>query len=871
MKVKKIILPILLVLCMLVQPVVFGAEECDLTQNMVEILTTLEIATEEDLASDEIMSKTAFLQYLLKMTDLEEAPKIRIPYSDVLPGSEDADIVSKAYSLGFLTQKSGKFGPSESVTADFVFDTVGNATLYNKAYPDNSSRAAFYRRLFTGVGSIADGELTRKQVLRVMYNILGLNVYKEHRYYFDNVEYVEMKNISLISKYKDIYKIKGRVIANEYASLQGELAGIKNINIDGTVYECDSVTSLKMLGKYVEAYALITEDAKGKILCIVQDYNTAEVLEIDGGNVLGVSGRTLSFVNKNGKTTTEEISKDAAIIYNGSNVAGDQYSETLFDDIDGYVELLYSKDGKCDVVVIFSYDNILINSVNKTDEVIYDKNRSINNLELGGDNVEYVIRTLDGEPFGLEQLAPNMLITYYKSLDEKFVYILVCDESFTGVVSSTTSDKDGVDSLIVNDVEYYTANSALLSSTDIKLGGEYNFYVDAFGKIGALTDKSEINGTIGYVLGVAFESALSGKVNALVLTPDGNEVVYRFADSVTIDGETGLKRAEILSAMKGGVPTFTRIPMIYKLNSNGEIKIVDTPYQNPDPTKEPENSLRKRISVSDGLQYIKTCAGYPFKNVINGKVVVKLSSMVVAEDSNEEAKILPNLPNDKRLTLDVYSISEDSPSCEFVIMTGDSSDSYTLTNNTYVFDSKASVLIDTAEVETHVTLVNKSGETEFVLAEGYENLFDSIDIGDIVRIAEDNFGEIVKVDQIFDYSARKVVTESNPTGAYDLNYAFRLAMGTVYSVKDGTFSFYYPIAGFEQLTAQQQQAAILDKLEASFINEGGLYTYRVERDKLVFAKITADEILPYKTVGSAADIVLMQTTYNTPSSIYIIR
>ncbi len=878
---KKLIkrLSFVLVICLFAQTAVFAddtvTEEQLLTNDEITVLTSLGITDEEDLANDEKVTKTVFLNYLLKMIGKADETGGAIPYTDILPGTDEFKTVSTAYSLGFLTQTSGKFQPSAVVDAEFIFDTVANATTIKKAYNNKLSKLNSVRKeIFSGAGNPNENGYSKSQILKIVYNVLGIDIFEEKVLNDNYFEYEEQEGKSLISVYRDIYKVNGRVLANAYGAVSGNQLSGDMVNIDGYLYDCSPLLAYDMLGRQVEAYALISNTVQSEIICMIADNENSDTLRVWADDIVSFSGNTLKYLNENEKVKSKTISSKTSVIYNGKPVTGNDYSESLFAIKEGYIDIVDSDFANSDTVLIYECDNILVNSVDIDNEAIYDKARKNNNLKLK--DKDYIITTVDGVQLELEKITPNTVITYYKSLDDSLVRIIQANGSKSGVLSEIRKRGNVIETIVVDNNEYALANSVALSDLELVLGNEYNYYSDAYGKIGAVTTRADIDGTLVYVLDVDKSSGLGSKVQAKVYTPDGNEVIYDFAESVTIDGMNGLKGDNILKAMKNNQVTFERIPMIFKTNSKGEIKVVDTPYSPTDRNGsyyESDVRLRKVISINDGVQYIKTSAGYAFKNNIGGKIVVKNTATVIAEYSDGDVSILKSLPNDKSLPLDVYAMGENSPVCEFVVLKNPASLSYSMLDKIFIYKEKRLVLDKiTEEVEPRVTLINAGKEVVYTFAEGKESLLDSLNTGDIIRIAEDAFGDIVDMKLFYDYKEKKLATGiTNPTSSFNLNQAFRVALGKVYSVKDNCFSFYYPVSGLESVTEAERLALIKPKLEANFINDGSLYMYKVERDKIVYEKINPNEILTYETANLDSDTVLLRTNYGTPTEMIIIK
>ena len=114
-----------------------------------------------------------------------------------------------------------------------------------------------------------------------------------------------------------------------------------------------------------------------------------KTITVDADEITGVSKSTISYCDENTDRESKiEVSRFASYIYNGMAIDySAQYSDSLIGDIDsGSVEFVDNdSNGTYDVIIITSYEDYVVKSVNKTDNEIYGEYNGGTPLKLDED------------------------------------------------------------------------------------------------------------------------------------------------------------------------------------------------------------------------------------------------------------------------------------------------------------------------------------------------------------------------------------------------------------------------------------------------------------------------------------------------------
>ena len=207
--------------------------------------------------------------------------------------------------------------------------------------------------------------------------------------------------------------------------------------------------------------------------------------------------------------------------------------------------------------------------------------------------------------------------------------------------------------------------------SDTELGSTGTFLLDQYGRVCAFLNNVP-TAKYGYVLGYKTEKAMDLKVNLKILTEEDEIKGYTLADYVTIDGKRyRVKRdLDLISNLFASGDTVRRQPVIYQLNSDGKIGLLDT-YIAADPKNIDPNVTdtfdRLKLYYEDSTIYYTTSARGPYERtytVGQGAVVFvvprRIKSAPAAEYADEQFRCTSGseLNENTNRTFDVFDLDE---------------------------------------------------------------------------------------------------------------------------------------------------------------------------------------------------------------------
>ena len=203
-----------------------------------------------------------------------------------------------------------------------------------------------------------------------------------------------------------------------------------------------------------------------------------KTLTVDADEITGVSKSTISYCDENTDRESKiEVSHFASYIYNGMAIDySAQYSDSLIGDIDsGSVEFVDNdSNGTYDVIIITSYEDYVVKSVNKTDNEVYGEYNGGTPLKLDED-VKWQIADQSGKAYTLNDISKGASLMAAKSFDGSYVNVIYSDDIIEGRAASMKGDNK----VKINDKEYKISKRYLESGTKINVGTTGVFYLNA--------------------------------------------------------------------------------------------------------------------------------------------------------------------------------------------------------------------------------------------------------------------------------------------------------------------------------------------------------------------------------------------------------
>lgn len=573
--------------------------------------------------NDAEMTRADFAAVCGKILDINPSSTADCMYfTDVTPDSWFAYTVNQLTVLGVISEAEDKlFNPDRSVSLNEAIKMLTCLMGYNTyaqingGYPEGYLKVASQQNLLDGVSN--NSVFTKGMMCELVYNALHANVMLTDYAATGQTLSID-DNETMLSYYQDTYDDKGILEAAYGVSITGTMAGENGVIINGTNFFVGDIENIQdYLGYQLKLYYRV-DDNNEYTLRYIEPYKTNEltVYSDDFISFSGLGGR-LEY-DDGSKIKYADIKSNAVVIKNGSNVASG--IEDAFDISNGEIRLIDNNDdGDFEIVVIYDFQTIVVNTYNKETSVIIDKLDPKRIIDLK--DISYITVLSDsGEKLDLSAITKNAVIDVAMSINHAIIY--VNSDSINGEI---TSIRESDQEMGIDGVKYKFLNEAYFYY-NLSLGNSGLFKTNKYNKI-AYYDASGVTGNPGYVLKSAYTDELCENLMMKILNTEGNISWINVSSDVKVDGD------KISSPSLEMFQNFNNSVIIYELNSNNEISKIDSTMRG---SKEDNTSLKKTMSLNDiGHRWMKN------SNMFDRTVIVDDNATIfkvppVSSSSREE-------------------------------------------------------------------------------------------------------------------------------------------------------------------------------------------------------------------------------------------
>ena len=856
-----------------------NSEEIKYDANFTEEAKLLEMIGIENLPSSKVwdsvpITKGKFLELALQLSyyDPECYYEAILPYEDVTEEVDGYNAFVYAY-LNDILYDDVKMYPNDSLTRYFAVQVIRGILGYNvKVHGELVyNKPNLEKQILEGVSFGEYDTISTNGAVKLLYNALGIEVMQMNTIGISGSDYIVGYDVqdefTLLAQLKDIYRIGGRVQATPVASIIGKCADPGKVIIDNVSYTSTDVNCYLLIGAEVSGYYKKTEDGDREIMLLKKSDSIDEIV-IDAEDIGELTPSKICYYKDGNKERTLSLN-NPIIIYNGHELKSGEFSkygDKIFDIEQGNVTL-YGGNSGYDVMIVRSFSNLIVASKDADNYKVYDMNDKTKSVIIDKDSYDlYAVNDANGQELEFDKIAANGVITYARSLDEKVIEAVYGGTVLTtSVQGMTTSGNQKV--ITISDKDYPVLKSV---TKQIKLNVVYNIYINDAGYVCGIDDSSSVEGQLGYLMGAAqegvFSTNLQIKLLASTAVDEDDALILKCSEKLIVDGIKCKDAAEAETAIKKFNGT-DQIPVIYKLSAEGVVTSLDTPYY--DSSKESGTSLRCRHTKTDSALKSKSMDYWGYRNLYDGKYYLSYGGMCILNLPDGSIFIADQTRNDKSYNIDLYSLGDETYIMCFAVV-DDSSGSSDFVKQLAIVEDVVQTLNSKDERTVRITTRNGSAVSELYVAEGYANsdAVKNIDVGDVLRYKIDGRNEITEIETLLDYSDKDgSVGYMNQTVAESGD--FRVAVGKVYSVEDdpNCKTSYGKIISY--FTDPDD---ILGSMETLFIRTGSCGVFSAFRDNLIFTdSIDFSQILTYKDVGDAADIVLTTSQYLVPTNTYIVK
>lgn len=805
-KISALTLCCIFTLCCVVMPV-SADENSPLTEKMIldlQAFDILEGMDDGELHLEDEVTRAQMCRIIARVMQVDGGTYEGALYSDVTSQHWAYQYINVMSSLGLVSgDTDGKFRPDDPVkyqeALKMLVLMLGYGIEAEEAggYPMGYFSAGVRHGVTDGAGGMFDENLTRGQVMRMVYNCLDAPRLVQSGSSVNGSDVVTSdktyRDLLMGDEEDGLIKVEGIVTATREFYLGNAIPDIDDgiVEIDGNLYECGDTDISSCFGMKVEAYVMTNPNGR---YSIVKNYEVSKdnvVLEADVNDVSTLTNEQLVFVDSSDKKHSYKMAIDVQFLYNGRPIEGNDVSKL---DVEGMEDAVLKFIGNTDkneinVVMIDEYSSYLVDRVNTEDSRIYlDENQRFNNyryieLDDENDDLSYTIKNNDGTRITIDQINSGDIVTVYASLDKTFIRVFVSNEEIVGKVS--TIEESG--RTINIDGEEYKYESTV--NVDDIVGSEISAKLNYLGHIAYIDTSLDQTGNYGAVVSV-FDSEDGNSLGMRIVVPgrikddveevesdDPNaqeipaisaqnervETLYT-AQNVYFDGSRS-DMSELKRRLENRMAETGKnyIVVEYALDKDGNLRTIESLEKMP-VIPEAYYSDGTRMTVIDGEKnynaYEKSFGGKA-----NGAFGLGDNTLGLCIPSNETNSIADymariEMNNGQSYEVAAYKYNEETHCPDIVVfnekMYGDTTGTITAKSKIgIVYDCFESVN-DDGEIAKNISMITEDGEVTTVCSDTTSSGadFSALKSGDLIYYSLDaldridGYDLIVKVDPV---------------------------------------------------------------------------------------------------------------------------
>lgn len=935
-KILSLLLCAVLFLQMLLINVSAQEQSYEISDKVLAVLKYLDIIELNDNGEVDTsagISRAEFADWVARLLHAEPVDKTKMYFKDVPYSHWAYNSINALYDLNYISSaEDGKFRPDDNITygeASTILLTAagyGDYAMMRGGFPQGYIDTISYLDL-TPVSGV-NNELKKGMALELLYNVFSIGIYSIEGKKGGSFVY-NVSDDTLFSIYCGLKENKGVVNAVFGKTMDKSYgAGADTAIIDGGKYTLEKGVNLDSLfcgeAEIVYEESQSGHSSEGKIIYAGKSKKGIDknVITIDSKLIKSFDPSTYKLTyyknEQQGRLRTVNIGKNALVIYNGYPTL--KSIESLVSDFDvnqrrGSITVRKSDDDY-DIVVIDSYTSYVLGNKDIDKNIIYNKLNSDNMINLT--DYQYVkIVNSDNEPIELNDININTPLSIAASEHNVMITVKASELIVTGVVKNRY-DNDGEISYTLDDGNNYVVEPVCYEKYEkrVSVGQNYNFYIDCFDRIAYIEAENQKGKNVGYILKVFIDS--ENEMIKLKMFTDAEEITtFNFADKGKIDGVFYKGCIGLLIAIDS-IPGTTGIydlsnpwntvnnpcvkpqVVLYELNDEGDIKMLDTAYVSPEedarntltqiPSSHPKK-LCQYINGTDGLYRFDLNMVYSKKNTLtilvpyideNGYLLYDSDRTRVSASSpagggglmpQESDYSINNftLWSGRSYMVEGYNYNDENEFCDILLVTNPV---YTQ----YEYPIVVSKILTTLNIDDEI-VKKVEGFVNGVAVSFYvknENYLSNVKAGDIIKgNYNTETGELVDVLKIYDVDdnvfLNKGTNPNTPKWWYDgydtANYTYfnpliQLTLGYVTEKNGSTVKWSYEIPSYDKHKR-------LNYDECYYLEGLSCVVYDSDMGKV--REGTTDDVREYRSAGTACSRIMRFSNYETTRAIYIIN
>lgn len=805
----------------------------------------------------DVVSRGEFAQYAAKLLKIDNVDIETLYYHDVPRTHYAYNTITALTENGYMNGVSTKmFAPEENMSTNFAYlvflKALGVGNLSN--YTENDI-ITFAQTFDLTKGVISGNELLLEDLFRIMYNALMA----------ETIKFGKPSGNTLLYETREMrYKKKGLVTSVYGADIYGQNDNFETIVISGEEY-ISTIEAEAALGKYVEYIYSENDNLDDKELIWLNVVNDNDMLHFNSNDELDFDRNTRKLYYYSNKVRKNiEIPNNISLIYNGRFCGKNITSYFEKDRVD--ITFLKVESMEYNVAIMWDYTPILVKQKDSSIKMIYGRN-SGEYVNLNEEDYSYIkICSEAGIALSFEEIEDKDVLNVYKSNDNERIKVVVGKETVTGRIQSADSS-EGVIVIDDNTFEFYSRTVP----AGIGVGMNVELYLDENGLVVYCATGSAI-GLIGFMYDASVvelpETCEEGIM--LKILQENGELIKVFGEKVRIDNiKYTDAQSMIMSLSNNGGTKITPQLILYNINSKGYISMIYTASENDGKVhKLTKNHTTPKYGDFD-TTYDEARFNWQYNVFKNNRIGLKMlvnentKIFIVPEDSEIETAEEKEFNVVNTLNIDTfcpgaesYFTSSEEPGFEQYVVVRGVAVKTTIENSfpMYMYDSEIEELNDDDEVVTIVRVFDIFGNpAEKFISEDSNINWDTHNFkrGDIIRFAEDKYGEIKNVQVLYQPSKgiKTGLSEHYPPADYRI------------------FSGYVNDFEAPALRIGYNDGNSYDEA----VNIGSLPVVIYDTYTKTIEKGTVNDLRSYKNVGNKCTFIYMQMTQAKPVGIFAIK
>lgn len=532
-------------------------------ESYVSLLSSLGIIRDnESFDPESDVTRAEMTSLVIRMLGMDDLGSGRNVFNDVTPKHPSYNDITVAYDMGiingvdntaFLPDEPAKYGQAVKMIVCALGYSVQAESL--GGYPAGYLSKASVLGILDGVSNKDDG-IKKKDVAVMAANALDVSLLK--RLSFGSTYTFDVDSDStILSSYLKVTKRKGMITANYAVSVSGTNVKKDEIELGGLIFKTGGSDLSEMVGKNVTIYTKRINEVDTVLHS--EENSTNITVTIDAFDISYDTTTSKLCYETDGKTKYETIEPNAKLVYNGRPVENWTKSDLMPDS--GSVTLIAPAGGNFEIIIVWSYINLIVERTNSLEETIYFKSPPLgmNSIDLGELADKLTFFDTNNAVEKLENCKEWDIISVAKSHDDKKIKLIRSGAKLTGKITEINDEEASVDGIKCKIAKSLTINSGLVQ---LQLGLEGSFSLDFDGNIAAY-NKSNVSGTMyGYLVSASMTKGLDSHPEIKIFT-EGNEMrVYATTNIVIIEsmsGRSSVKMEDILN------------PGLYIMDADGKL------------------------------------------------------------------------------------------------------------------------------------------------------------------------------------------------------------------------------------------------------------------------------------------------------------